>query len=77
LHNTKRKIITTLLQGVRRQDWDTVWKHMRATEAAAAEGTDRLAPRVVRMNAMLTYGQRLFKHKRKAIDLGHIPHKHP
>jgi hypothetical protein len=42
LHNkgqTGRNIVTTLLQGTERKDWDTLWKHMRAAEEAAAEMT--------------------------------------
>ena len=62
LHNTRHRIRTTLLQGVRRQDWDTVWKHMRAIGTASVEGTDRPAPRMIR-NAMMSYGQHLFQHK--------------
>ena len=67
LHNTRSKITTTLLQGVGRADWNTVWKHMRAAESAAVEETDRPAPRMVR-DAMMTYGQRLFQHKRDGIS---------
>ena len=66
LHNTHHRIKTTLLQGLQRADWNTVWTHMRATEAAEGEETERPAPRV--RDAMLTYGQLLSQHKRDKIS---------
>jgi hypothetical protein len=42
LHNKGQmgcNIVTTLLQGTERKDWDNVWKHMRVAEAAEARKT--------------------------------------
>ena len=42
LHNKGQRgcnIVTTLLQGTERKDWDMVWKHMRVAEEAATEMT--------------------------------------
>jgi hypothetical protein len=49
LHNkgqTGRSIVTTLLQGTEREDWDTVWTHVREAEGAAAEMTGGPTTRV-------------------------------
>jgi hypothetical protein len=69
LHNkgqTGRNIVTTLLQGTERKDWDTVWKHMRAAEEAAAEMTGGPTTRV--RDRPMTYGQLLFRHKNERIS---------
>ena len=58
LHNKGQmgcNIVTTLLQGKKRKDWDKVWKHMRVAEAAEAENTGRPTPRV--RDRLMTYGQ--------------------
>ena len=73
-HNTHHSIVTTLLQGLGREHWNTVWTHMRAAEEAALEGTGRPAPRI--RDTMLRYGQLLFKHKRDGIS-GIYPMKIP
>jgi hypothetical protein len=62
LHNTNNGIVTTLLQGLQREEWKTVWAHMRATKAAIG-GTE---PRV--RNTLLRYGQLLHKHKSDGIS---------
>ena len=66
LHNKGQmgcNIVTTLLQGTERKDWDNVWKHMRVAEAAEAENTRGPTPRV--RDRLMTYGQLLFRHKKK------------
>jgi hypothetical protein len=55
-------IVTTLLQGTKRKDWDNVWKHMRVAEAAEAENTGGPTPRV--RDRLMKYGQLLFRHKK-------------
>jgi hypothetical protein len=69
LHNkgqTGCYIVTTLLQGTERKDWDKVWKHMRvAVEGAAAEKTGGPTTRV--RDRLMTYGQ-LLRHKKEGIS---------
>ena len=69
LHNKGqigRNIVTTLLQGTERKDWDTVWKHMRVAKEAAAEMTGGPTTRV--RDQLMTYGQLLFRHKNERIS---------
>ena len=69
LHNkgqTSRSIVTTLLQGTEREDWDTVWTHMREAEGAAAEMTGGPTTRV--RDRLMTYDQLLFRHKNERIS---------
>ena len=76
LHNKGQmgcNIVTTLLQGTEREDWDNVWKHMRVAEAAEAGNTRGPTPRV--RDRLMTYGQLLFRHKKRR-NLGHISHEH-
>ena len=69
LHNKGQmgcNIVTTLLQGTEREDWDNVWKHMRVAEAAEAGNTRGPTPRV--RDRSMTYGQLLFRHKKEGIS---------
>ena len=66
LHNTGRSIVTTLLQGTEREDWDTVWTHMREAEGAAVEGTGGPTTRVG--DRLMRHGQLLFRHKQEGIS---------
>jgi hypothetical protein len=69
LHNKGQmgcNIVTTLLQGTERKDWDNVWKHMRVAEAVEAENTGGPTPRV--RDRLMTYGQLLFRHKKEGIS---------
>jgi hypothetical protein len=59
-------IVTTLLQGTERKDWDKVWKHMRVAEETEAENTGGPTPRV--RDRLMTYGQLLFRHKKEGIS---------
>jgi hypothetical protein len=69
LHNKGQmgcNIVTTLLQGTERKDWDTVWKHMRVAEEAAAEKTGGPTTRV--RDRLRTYGQLRFRHQKEGIS---------
>ena len=69
LHNKGRmgcNIVTTLLQGTEREDWDNVWKHMRMAEESENENTGGPTPRV--RGWRMTYGQLLFRHKKEGIS---------
>ena len=59
-------IVTTLLQGTERKDWDKVWKHMRVAEAAEAENTRGPTPRA--RDRLITYGQLLLRHKKEGVS---------
>ena len=61
-----RNIVTTLLQGTERKDWDMVWKHMRVAEEAAAEMRGGPATRV--RDRLITYGQLLSRQKDEGIS---------
>jgi hypothetical protein len=63
---TRVNIVTTLLQGTERKDWDKVCIHMRVGEEAAAEKTGGPTTRV--RDRLMTYGQLLFRHKKEGIS---------
>ena len=67
LHNPLNRITTPILNGMWRASWGTAWAHMRATEAAATEGTRGAAVRTGG-NTLLRYGQMFFRHKQDTIS---------
>jgi len=64
LHNESHMgcdIVTTLLYGTERKDWDKVWTHMQAAELAATDMTNEATTRV--RDQLMTYGQMLLQHE--------------
>jgi hypothetical protein len=67
-HNNGRnhRIVTTLLQGVERADWETVWTHMQRAESVAMGEIETPTARV--RDHLTRYGQLLCQHKQDNIS---------